>query len=294
MRRLGDEEIRVFLTAGTRTGKLGITRLDGRPMVVPGWFAVDDDGTLLFTTWHDTIKGKALRRDGRVSLCVDEEQPPHAYVRVDGVAALTDDPRLRRWATRIGARYMGVERPRSSAPQRRAGRAARAHHADADRRARPTSPADGPPRRCAVRARSPSGGIARDRVPAADRRACSVCAVPPSSPPSSATAVSGLSASPAAAADPLAACDPALAPGLTWSAPSFLAWGREARVGANVADPATGRATRTAPSRSAWTPAAPDRADPSTAISSSSLGRRPGARRQRRARPGRWWTRPAR
>ena len=45
MRRLGEDEIRAFLTTGTRTGKLGITRLDGRPMVVPVWFAVDDDGT---------------------------------------------------------------------------------------------------------------------------------------------------------------------------------------------------------------------------------------------------------
>jgi hypothetical protein len=52
------------------------------------------------------------------------------------------------------------------------------------------------------------------------------------------TAASGLSASPAAAA--VAACDPALAPGLAWSAPSFLAWGRETRVGANVDDPDEG------------------------------------------------------
>jgi hypothetical protein len=49
-----------------------------------------------------------------------------------------------------------------------------------------------------------------------------------------------LSASPAAAADQLAACDPATAPGLQWSAPSFLAWGRTARVGANVTDPGDG------------------------------------------------------
>ncbi len=55
-----------------------------------------------------------------------------------------------------------------------------------------------------------------------------------------ATAVSGLSASPAAAADQLAACDAATAPGLQWSAPSFLAWGREARIGANVTDPGAG------------------------------------------------------
>jgi hypothetical protein len=55
-----------------------------------------------------------------------------------------------------------------------------------------------------------------------------------------ATAGSGLAASPAVAADPLTACDPALAPGLTWSTPSFLAWGRQARIGANVADPGDG------------------------------------------------------
>jgi PPOX class probable F420-dependent enzyme len=111
MRRLNDEEIRAFLTAGTRTGKLAVTRLDGSPMVVPIWFGVDDDGTLLFTTGRDTIKGKAIRRDGRVSVCVDEEQPPYAYVRVDGSAATIDDPQLlRSWAARIGGRYMGSER----------------------------------------------------------------------------------------------------------------------------------------------------------------------------------------
>ena len=110
MRRLNPEEIREFLTSGTRTGKLAVTRLDGSPMVVPIWFDVDDDGSLLFTTWADGIKGKALRRDGRVSVCVDLEQPPYAYVRVDGVATVSEDPvELERWATRIGGRYMGPE-----------------------------------------------------------------------------------------------------------------------------------------------------------------------------------------
>jgi PPOX class probable F420-dependent enzyme len=109
MRRMDEQEIRAFLTFGTRTGKLAVTRLDGSPMVVPVWFDVDDDGTLLFTTWGESIKGKALRRDARVSLCVDEEQPPYGYVRVDGVAELSDDQELlRRWATRIGGRYMGA------------------------------------------------------------------------------------------------------------------------------------------------------------------------------------------
>ena len=109
MRSMDDAEIRAFLTFGTRTGKLGVTRLDGSPMVVPIWFAMDDDGTLLFTTWHDTIKGKSLRRDGRVSLCVDEDQPPFSYVRVDGTTTIHDDlDLLRTWATRIAGRYMGA------------------------------------------------------------------------------------------------------------------------------------------------------------------------------------------
>jgi PPOX class probable F420-dependent enzyme len=108
---MNEGETRAFLTSGTRTGKLAITRLDGSPMVVPIWFDVDDDGTLLFTTWAESVKGRSLRRDGRVSMCVDEEQPPYAYVRVDGVATLSDDlEQLRAWATRIGARYMGAER----------------------------------------------------------------------------------------------------------------------------------------------------------------------------------------
>lgn len=111
MRRMNEAEIRAFLTFGTRTGKLAVPRLDGSPMVVPIWFDVDEDGTLLFTTWAESIKGKSLRRDGRVSLCVDEDQPPYSYVRVDGVAALSDDQeQLRAWATRIGGRYMGAER----------------------------------------------------------------------------------------------------------------------------------------------------------------------------------------
>jgi PPOX class probable F420-dependent enzyme len=111
MRRMNEAEIRAFLTFGTRTGKLAVTRLDGSPMVVPIWFDVDEDDTLLFTTWAESIKGKSLRRDGRVSLCVDEDQPPYSYVRVDGVAALSDDQeQLRAWATRIAGRYMGAER----------------------------------------------------------------------------------------------------------------------------------------------------------------------------------------
>ncbi|MEW6582430.1 MAG: PPOX class F420-dependent oxidoreductase [Actinomycetota bacterium] len=111
MRRMSAAEAREFLSAGTRTGKVAVVRADGSPLVVPIWFVVDDDGCLVFTTGRDTVKGRALARDGRVSVCVDDETPPFGYVRVDGVASLSDDlDEMLPWATRIAARYMGAER----------------------------------------------------------------------------------------------------------------------------------------------------------------------------------------
>ncbi len=37
------EERRAFLMEGTRTGKIGITRRDGLPYVLPVWFVLDGD-----------------------------------------------------------------------------------------------------------------------------------------------------------------------------------------------------------------------------------------------------------
>jgi PPOX class probable F420-dependent enzyme len=104
------EERREFLLAGTRTGKLATTRADGRPHVAPIWFLLDGDD-MIFMTGGNTVKGKALRRDGRVALCVDDDTPPYAFVLVEGRATLSEDPaELLAWATRIGGRYMGADR----------------------------------------------------------------------------------------------------------------------------------------------------------------------------------------
>jgi len=107
-RPMTEQEVRDFLSAGTRTGKLAVVRSDGAPMVLPVWFVVDDDGSLVFNTGADTLKGKALRRDPRVSICVDDERPPFGFVRVDGVAELSEDlGAMLPWATAIARRYMG-------------------------------------------------------------------------------------------------------------------------------------------------------------------------------------------
>jgi PPOX class probable F420-dependent enzyme len=109
MDELSDEVI-VFLSEGTRTGKLGYVASDGRPLVAPVWFIVDGD-QLVFNTARQSAKGRALRRDPRVVICVDDQHPPYAFVQVQGVASVSDDADdLLDTATRIGGRYMGVER----------------------------------------------------------------------------------------------------------------------------------------------------------------------------------------
>jgi PPOX class probable F420-dependent enzyme len=105
-----DPEVAAFLSDGTRTGKLAWTTADGRPLVAPVWFVVED-GALVFNTGQDTAKGRALARDPRVTLVVDLETPPYAFVQVQGRAELSQDPAdLLRTATAIAARYMGVDK----------------------------------------------------------------------------------------------------------------------------------------------------------------------------------------
>jgi len=105
------DEWRAFVSEGTHTAKVATVRRDGHPHVVPVWFVLDDGGRVVFTTGADTVKGRALRLEPRVSVGVDDERPPFSFVRIDGTAELSDDlDELRAWATRIGGRYMGADR----------------------------------------------------------------------------------------------------------------------------------------------------------------------------------------
>lgn len=109
-RPMGDDERWAFLLEGTRTAKLATVRVDGRPHITPVWFVLDGD-VVVFNTGAGTVKGKALSRDPRVTLCVDDERPPFAYVIIEGTAEIdTDLDDMLTWATRIGDRYMGAER----------------------------------------------------------------------------------------------------------------------------------------------------------------------------------------
>jgi len=114
MREMGRAEWWRFASEGTRTGKLALVRANGAAIVTPIWFLLDegpDGDELVFTTVTASLKGKAIRRDPRISLVVDDQLPPYSYVQFTAEARLTHDhDELLSWATRLGGRYMGADR----------------------------------------------------------------------------------------------------------------------------------------------------------------------------------------
>jgi len=108
--KMSTAEWRAFVLEGTRTAKLAVSRKNGAPHVVPVWFVLDGDD-IVITTGRDSIKGKSIRRDGRVAVCVEDDRPPFSFVSIEGYATIVEDAaQLLHWATKIASRYMGADR----------------------------------------------------------------------------------------------------------------------------------------------------------------------------------------
>jgi PPOX class probable F420-dependent enzyme len=124
MAEMSKKEIRKFLMQDTFTGKLATVKKDGSSHIVPIWFVLDvsnkksagggrrgEDEDIIFTTNGTSIKAKNIRRDNRVSICVDDQTPPFSFVTVYGVAKIQrcKQNELFRFATKIARRYMGKD-----------------------------------------------------------------------------------------------------------------------------------------------------------------------------------------
>lgn len=109
MREMSRDEWEAFISEGTRTGKLAIVLPSGRPSVTPVWF-VYEDGVIRGQTVKTSAKATAMAREPRVSLLVDMETEPFAFVRLSGEVTFNDEPEeVRRVAGATGARYMGED-----------------------------------------------------------------------------------------------------------------------------------------------------------------------------------------
>jgi PPOX class probable F420-dependent enzyme len=104
------DQVRSFISYGTRTAKVATVMQDGQAHVMPVWFVLDGE-QIVFTTGANTVKGRNLQRDPRIALVVEDDEPPFAFVHVRGRVTIHEDlDELLRFATAIGSRYMGETR----------------------------------------------------------------------------------------------------------------------------------------------------------------------------------------
>ncbi len=109
MANMTADECKQFILEKPRPAVAAVVRADGRPHASPIWIDLDGDD-IIFTTGYDSLKGKALRRDPRVALSIDDDQPPFSFVVIEGTVTISEDPAdLRYWAGRLGGRYMGQD-----------------------------------------------------------------------------------------------------------------------------------------------------------------------------------------
>jgi PPOX class probable F420-dependent enzyme len=102
---------------GTFTAKLTSVNKDGSPHVVPVWFVLDERknrttkkiGDIIFAIYENSLEATNIRRDNRVSICVDDQTPQFSFVTIHGTAKIVRQKynELLKWNTRVAERYMG-------------------------------------------------------------------------------------------------------------------------------------------------------------------------------------------
>jgi PPOX class probable F420-dependent enzyme len=109
MQKMTRDEVVAWLAEEVHVGHLATVREDGRPHVATIWYTIDGDD-VVFTTYHSSVKGRNLQRDGRAAMSVCDDVAPFTNVTVEGTVTMIDDPAQSHfWAGELGARYMGAE-----------------------------------------------------------------------------------------------------------------------------------------------------------------------------------------
>ena len=117
MTEMSKAEIGRFLMKETFTGKLATVKEDGSSHVVPIWFVLekkksrDRIGNIIFTTGSTSVKANNIRRDNRISICIDDQIPLFSFVTIFGTAKIYPykQKEVLKWATKIAERYMGKD-----------------------------------------------------------------------------------------------------------------------------------------------------------------------------------------
>jgi PPOX class probable F420-dependent enzyme len=90
---------------GRHVAVLTTINADGTPLQTPIWYLYRD-GIIYMRTGEESAKARNIRRDPRVSVCVQDERPPYRGVTVRGTASLQpEEPEL---SARMSRHYLGA------------------------------------------------------------------------------------------------------------------------------------------------------------------------------------------
>ncbi len=90
-----------------RFGVLATINSDGTAQLSTMWFELQD-GEIMMNTKRGRVKERNLRRDPRVSLCIEDG---YRYLTLRGSVTLTDDPEVSQAdIKRLAIRYHGTEK----------------------------------------------------------------------------------------------------------------------------------------------------------------------------------------
>ncbi|MFQ5873357.1 MAG: PPOX class F420-dependent oxidoreductase [Dehalococcoidia bacterium] len=100
-----------------RVGVLGINRKNAPPQLVPVWYLYDDEAIWIMSE-KEVPKVGNIRRDPRVTLCVDDKILPYKGVVIYGTVTLTED-NIHERRRAIAQRYLGESEGEAYAAQPR-------------------------------------------------------------------------------------------------------------------------------------------------------------------------------
>lgn len=93
--------------SGVHVAILSINQADRGPLSVPVWYWYEPGGNLWFETEPGSRKGRSLEVGTRVSLCVQDEASPYAYVSVEGVVIEIAEDDMEQHQVPMAIRYLG-------------------------------------------------------------------------------------------------------------------------------------------------------------------------------------------
>ena len=107
MAAMTKEEKQDFL-AGLHVGVLSLSDNPKGPLTVPIWYDYEPGGELWFITGPNSLKGKLLKVEVRLSLMAQSEEPPYKYVSIEGPVVSIDEA-TNNDLLAMAIRYLGKE-----------------------------------------------------------------------------------------------------------------------------------------------------------------------------------------